>query len=142
MEYRYHLTERSAVPSILPSGGLVRANLCFDKPCGDTGWGVAVYDRPLTEEEIVEYHLTQDAPPFPEEKEAKRIKPLILHNRAKCLACGDVIESTYTHEFVICSCGNLSVDGGHDYLKRSVKDDSKYEELSVTIYPQFQEQES
>lgn len=47
----------------------------------------------------------------------------IARNRAKCLVCGDVIESKYRHDYVTCSCGNLSVDGGKDYLKRSYKDD-------------------
>ncbi len=44
----------------------------------------------------------------------------IIKNAAKCLNCGDVVESTYRHDFVMCSCGNLAVDGGKDYLKRSV----------------------
>lgn len=47
----------------------------------------------------------------------------IARNRAKCLVCGDVIESKHRHDFVTCSCGNLSVDGGKDYLRRSYKDD-------------------
>jgi hypothetical protein len=39
-------------------------------------------------------------------------------NRAECLLCGDIIESTYRHDFVTCACGNLSVDGGPDYHRR------------------------
>lgn len=50
-------------------------------------------------------------------------------NKAKCLACGDIIESKYTHDYVRCSCGNLAVDGGFDYMKRSCKDLSQYEEV-------------
>ncbi len=46
----------------------------------------------------------------------------IIENKAKCLKCGDVIESKYTHDYVQCSCGNISVDGGKDYLKRSYRD--------------------
>ena len=42
----------------------------------------------------------------------------IIRNRAKCLRCGDIIESTNRWDFVTCSCGSLSVDGGRDYLKR------------------------
>lgn len=37
---------------------------------------------------------------------------------AKCARCGDVIESTYVHDYVQCSCGAISVDGGHAYCKR------------------------
>ena len=47
----------------------------------------------------------------------------IARNSAKCLVCGDVIESKHRHDFVTCSCGNLSVDGGKDYLRRCHKDD-------------------
>lgn len=54
----------------------------------------------------------------------------ILHNRAKCLKCNDTIESTHRHDFKRCSCGNIAVDGGKDYLKRSAADPSKYQELS------------
>lgn len=42
----------------------------------------------------------------------------IIENKAKCLLCGDVIESVNRHDYVTCSCGNISVDGGKDYLRR------------------------
>lgn len=35
-----------------------------------------------------------------------------MPTRAKCAKCGDVIESTYNHHFVRCSCGECFVDGG------------------------------
>ena len=35
----------------------------------------------------------------------------------KCKHCGDVIESTDLHNFVTCSCGCCSVDGGFDYIR-------------------------
>ncbi len=41
----------------------------------------------------------------------------ILHNRAKCKKCGDVIESMYRHDFVRCKCGAIFVDGGHEYFR-------------------------
>ena len=43
----------------------------------------------------------------------------IITNKAKCAACGDIIESKSRHDFVTCKCGAISVDGGTDYLKRS-----------------------
>ena len=43
----------------------------------------------------------------------------IVHNRIKCLRCGDIIESEYRHDFKTCSCGACAVDGGKDYLRRS-----------------------
>jgi hypothetical protein len=51
-------------------------------------------------------------------------------NAAKCLKCNDIIRSKNIHDYVTCSCGNLSVDGGSWYLKRIVNDDSSYMELS------------
>lgn len=44
-----------------------------------------------------------------------------LRNRAQCLECNEVIESTYRHDYRSCKCGNLSVDGGNDYHKRSFR---------------------
>ena len=40
-------------------------------------------------------------------------------NAAKCLNCGDVIQSRFRHEYVSCKCGAVSVDGGTSYVKRS-----------------------
>ena len=54
----------------------------------------------------------------------------IIHNRAKCLLCGDIVESRYRHEFVTCKCGNLSADGGLSYLKRSALYPNMVEEMS------------
>ena len=42
----------------------------------------------------------------------------IKSNKIQCKICGDIIESVNVHDFVTCSCGNCSVDGGHYYLKR------------------------
>jgi len=54
---------------------------------------------------------------------------VIISNKAKCLKCGDVIESKSVHDFVTCSCGSLSVDGGKDYLRR-VGNYGDFEDLS------------
>jgi hypothetical protein len=60
----------------------------------------------------------------------------VLENKARCRLCGDVVESTHRHDFRSCSCGAMSVDGGHAYVRRSW-DGSKgdvrdvIEELSV-----------
>src|SRR5579872_1608433 len=40
-----------------------------------------------------------------------------MRNRAKCKLCGDIIESFHRHDFVQCSCDEISVDGGHDYWR-------------------------
>lgn len=38
-------------------------------------------------------------------------------SKVRCLACQDVIESKYTHDFVRCKCKSIFVDGGPDYLR-------------------------
>ena len=42
----------------------------------------------------------------------------IIVNKIKCKKCGDIIESTYRHDFKFCKCGAVAVDGGKDYLRR------------------------
>ena len=55
-----------------------------------------------------------------------------IKNIAKCLLCGDIIESKHRHDYVTCKCGNLSVDGGKDYWKRSVVHGlDSYKELNL-----------
>ena len=56
----------------------------------------------------------------------------IIHNRIKCLKCGDVIESFTVHDFKVCSCGACFVDGGTDYLRRGGNRED-WEDLSETI---------
>jgi hypothetical protein len=55
----------------------------------------------------------------------------LVRNQAKCLKCGDVIVSRHTHDFVTCSCGALSVDGGISYARRAFDNDTPWEELSI-----------
>ena len=59
-----------------------------------------------------------------------RTRYVVLVNKAKCGVCGDVIESKHRHDFVRCSCGEISVDGGKDYLKRSAGNFDNLIELS------------
>lgn len=42
----------------------------------------------------------------------------IISNKIKCKLCQDVIESKHRHDFKMCSCGKVGVDGGLDYFKR------------------------
>jgi hypothetical protein len=43
---------------------------------------------------------------------------VIIQNAVTCLACGDFIVSKHRHDFVTCTCGAVSVDGGQEYLRR------------------------
>lgn len=60
------------------------------------------------------------------------MKVRIIKNAAKCNYCGDVIESTYRHDYKTCRCGRVSVDGGHDYLRRCYASRDAFTEMSVT----------
>ncbi len=46
--------------------------------------------------------------------------------------CDDIIESKTVHDFVTCSCGRCSVDGGKEYLRRSAEEGS-YLDLSIVV---------
>ena len=53
-------------------------------------------------------------------KRREIIKNTITKNAAKCLRCKEVVESKHRHDYQTCKCGNVSVDGGLDYLRRAV----------------------
>ena len=55
----------------------------------------------------------------------------IIENSAKCLKCGDKIISKHRHDYVTCSCGNVSVDGGLDYCRRSFKEMDTWIDTSI-----------
>lgn len=60
--------------------------------------------------------------------EDDRMEKIII-NKIRCKKCGDVIESTYRHDFKFCKCGAVAVDGGKDYLRRCGNRED-WEELS------------
>ena len=43
----------------------------------------------------------------------------IKRNRLQCKLCGDIIESKYTHDYVMCSCKKCAIDGGKEYVRFS-----------------------
>ena len=55
----------------------------------------------------------------------------IKRNSAKCLLCEQEIESTHRHDFVMCACENLFVDGGKDYLRRGARNIDKTIDTSI-----------
>ena len=66
-------------------------------------------------------------------------KQKLLANQAQCKICKQVIQSKHRHDFVSCKCGEISVDGGVDYVRRlardldSIIDLSIYGEVSIEI---------
>lgn len=55
----------------------------------------------------------------------------LIENKEQCKLCGDILISKSTHNKKSCSCGNLTVDGGMDYIKRNWKQKDSFIELSV-----------
>lgn len=54
----------------------------------------------------------------------------IIKNCIQCKACGEVIESNSIYDFVSCSCGKCSVDGGLEYLQRVAETRDIFVEMS------------
>jgi len=54
---------------------------------------------------------------------------MIISNKIRCNNCGEVIESMHVHDYVPCMCGEVAVDGGRAYLKRS---GNNYTEMSLS----------
>jgi tRNA(Ile2) C34 agmatinyltransferase TiaS len=48
----------------------------------------------------------------------KRVREVVTLNKCQCRKCGDIIESTHSHDFKWCKCGSIAVDGGKSYLRR------------------------
>lgn len=56
---------------------------------------------------------------------------MIIRNSVKCLNCDDEIESKHRHDFKFCKCGNIAVDGGKDYFKRSGGNIGPWKDTSI-----------
>lgn len=54
---------------------------------------------------------------------------IIITNKIRCRKCGDILESKSVHDFKMCRCGSVGVDGGRSYLRR-IGDPEDFEELS------------
>jgi hypothetical protein len=57
----------------------------------------------------------------------------IITNRAFCKLCRVEVESKSVHDFRSCKCGNLSVDGGREYLRRCFRDESTVVDTSIVM---------
>lgn len=58
----------------------------------------------------------------------------IVCNKIQCKKCGEIIESKTVHDYKMCKCKTVAVDGGKQYLKRefpSGRPEDWYEELSI-----------
>lgn len=57
----------------------------------------------------------------------------IIRNAAQCYLCKDVVESFHTHDMDTCRCGEIFVDGGHEYLRRGANDLKNIIDMSVVF---------
>ena len=48
--------------------------------------------------------------------------------RVKCKLCGDVIQSLHRHDWKMCKCKSIFVDGGGDYLRTGWPDGKSRED--------------
>ncbi len=55
-----------------------------------------------------------------------------------CLDCGEILESTFVHDFVKCSCRNpLFLDGGDDYCRYGGKEKDRIQIIDSTTIHSF-----
>ena len=59
---------------------------------------------------------------------AKKLR--ITKNAVRCGKCLTMIESKHRHDFQQCMCGDVFVDGGHDYLRMGANPGATWEDLS------------
>ncbi|SFQ64386.1 hypothetical protein SAMN05216422_0883 [Streptococcus equinus] len=64
----------------------------------------------------------------------KNLYAKIIRNAIQCKHCGETIESVNVHDYVTCSCGACSVDGEHDYLRRSYATSPKDDYIDLSEY--------
>ena len=46
----------------------------------------------------------------------------LIRNRVQCKVCGDIIESTHGHDFKYCTCREIFIDGGLNYIRYGAND--------------------
>lgn len=58
----------------------------------------------------------------------------LIRNAAQCRLCNDVVESTHRHDWRKCSCGNMYVDGGLDYLRLGYMTQDSVDSLAEWVW--------
>jgi len=80
----------------------------------------------------MDYHSICDIDTPECERRKRNIGDLWI-NAAECNKCKDTIRSKNRRDYVTCSCGNLSVDGGSWYAKRAWVEDHSFTEKLVAF---------
>lgn len=71
--------------------------------------------------------------PDPDDYFYNQGKSVIVENSAKCYKCDTIVKSLSRHDFQECSCGNIFVDGGYDYIRQGFIEGQYYENISITF---------
>lgn len=58
---------------------------------------------------------------------------MIIQNSAICFNCKVEIFSKFRHDFQICPCGGVFVDGGFDYIRHGWTDKEQYCNTSIEV---------
>lgn len=67
--------------------------------------------------------------------EPRGYEQVVTKNAARCEICGDYVESTSVHDMAWCACGNVAVDGGHEYVRRCFKTDRYANDIAYGWVP-------
>jgi len=81
---------------------------------------------------VIDYHDFVNIDTPAEERRKLNVGDIFI-NAATCKLCGDTVRSRNRHDFVTCSCGNLSVDGGSAYIRIMIKKENSYK-LNVVYF--------
>lgn len=84
------------------------------------------------------YRMTENGTKIldPNDYRLRTYGSVIVRNSGECLLCGTGVFSAFRHDSDTCECGNVTVDGGKVYLKRSVREHlSSFEETSIVCTP-------
>ena len=58
----------------------------------------------------------------------------IVRNSVHCLDCDTEIESTPAQPYKACPCGNVFVNGGHEYIGRGFRRGAHYKDTSIETF--------
>lgn len=61
----------------------------------------------------------------------------VIVNKVRCKKCNDLIESKHEHDYQLCSCGSIFIDGGNDYQRYGWGMNQNDEKLELDDYIDF-----
>lgn len=60
-----------------------------------------------------------------------------IYTWAQCTSCWEIVRSKSRHDYRECSCGDVAIDGGLDYVKMSVDPNGGYRTLPASLGDKF-----